>query len=63
MSWCYRVVKYKAHGKQYWGIREVYDGNSYCSASVDDWETREDLKGTLELMLKAFDKPDMDIVQ
>ena len=63
MSWNYRVFKQVVDGKPYWGIREVYydDGKptGYCSASLDDWETREDLEGTHEMMAAAFSEPEL----
>lgn len=56
MSWCYRVIQTGSEDDPRFSICEVYDGNSFCPASVTHWETVEDLKGTLELMLSSFEK-------
>ena len=60
--WNYRVCKQKVNGEVLWRLQEVYyrkDGTilGYAEASVDNWESLKDLKGTLKLMQKAFDKP------
>ena len=62
--WNYRVVKSKQKDDTYlYKIQEIYyeaDGKTikgYCPASVEDWETLKDLRGTLEKMLDACDKP------
>jgi hypothetical protein len=68
MPWNYRVCKTKNDGPLpdddpfLYHIREVYydkDGQiqGYAAASVDNWTSLEDLRGTVESMLRAFDKP------
>lgn len=63
MSWNYRMCQYKKKGYTLYSIREVFyaaDGKTiegHTDASVHDWETLEDLKGTLNLMRTAFKKP------
>lgn len=56
--WNYRVCNVDG----LFSIQEVYydddnKPNGFCNASVDNWESTEDLKSTLESMLRAFDKP------
>ena len=65
MSWNYRVCRYRKNGETLFGIREVYYDargriKGLTDASVDDWETHTDLKGTLTLMAKALDRPLLD---
>lgn len=64
MSWNYRVAKKKLEsGKEVFGIIEVYYGKDGSASGWTDfvdpneWENLEDLKGTIDLMKKAFDKP------
>lgn len=62
MSWNYRYTKQVKHDVEVYGIVEVYyDDEGNVSGWTDfinpnDWEELSDLKGTLELMLKAFDR-------
>lgn len=58
MSWNYRVVRYVANGETLYGLMEAYydeEGkpNGYCAATVTDWESLDDLRGTLEQMLRG----------
>jgi hypothetical protein len=59
MKWNYRVAV-NVDDDCYDLIECYYNTNgdiiSWCAASVSGWENKEDIKGTLELMLKAFDK-------
>lgn len=62
MGWNYRVCQYVEAGETLFAIREVYYDNDgtpqmYGDASVEHWETLEDVRGTLDLMRGAFDKP------
>lgn len=63
MSWNYRVAKKIVNGEPSYGIVEVYYGVKQevmdWSGFIDpnEWDDIDDLKGTLELMLKAFDRP------
>ena len=62
MSWNYRVCSYTTNGETLFGIREVYydtDGRvkRVAAASAGDWTSAEDVKRTLEMMLKACDLP------
>lgn len=62
MSWNYRYTKQVKNDVELYGIVEVYyDNEGNVSGWTDfinpnDWEELSDLKGTLELMLKAFDR-------
>lgn len=67
MSWNYRVCRTKLNDNEadLFSIREVYcdeagTPNGYAKAGVEHWESVDDLRGTLELMLKALDKPVID---
>ena len=64
--WNYRVLKqtYKSENKTYttYDVVEVYynkvgNPNGYCAASLTEWETLKDLKGTHRLMGLAFKRP------
>lgn len=62
MNWNYRVAKKQFDGEDCYGIIEVYYEEGEVMGWTDfvdllGWDNPEDLKGTLELMLKAFDKP------
>lgn len=62
MKWNYRVVQNRF--TTCYEILEVYYGheglpNGYVKPTVDDWAKRDDLQGTLQLMLAAFEKPDL----
>lgn len=66
MSWNYRVCRYTTQGVVLVSLVEVYynaagEPESYGLASVTDWETVEDLRGTVALMQEAFTKPVLDI--
>lgn len=62
MSWNYRYTKQVKNDVEVYGIVEVYyDNEGNVNGWTDfidpnDWEELSDLKGTLELMLKAFDR-------
>ena len=59
MTWNYRVLREECADMDFFKIIEVYygDGLSWCDASIDGWNSPDELKGTLEKMLEAFDKP------
>lgn len=63
MTWNYRVSKTHDSGEILYGIVEVYydeEGEVVGWSDFIDpnyWDNPEDLKGTLKLMLEAFDKP------
>ena len=62
MAWNYRLCRYTVDGYVLFGIREVYyneDGTvkGTCSASADDWENADDVRGTLDLMREAVEQP------
>lgn len=64
MTWNYHVSKkFDQHADTLYGIVEVYydeEGNVVGWSDFIDpnyWTDPEDLKGTLKLMLEAFDKP------
>lgn len=66
MSWNYRVVRYQANSETLVGLMEVFYGedgtpNSYGLASVLHWESVDELRGTLQLMLKALDAPEIAV--
>ena len=68
MTWNYRVCKYEVNDQTLYAVREVYyddDGlpDGFCDASVDNWESVEDLRGTLEHMLRAFDAPVLSVMK
>ena len=62
MTWNYRYTKKVKNEVEVYGIVEVYydkEGNvTAWSNFIDpnDWEDLSDLKGTLEMMLKAFER-------
>ena len=62
MSWNYRYCKKVINDTEVYGICEVYydkDGNVEAWSDWKDpncWEDLSDLRGTLELMLKAFER-------
>lgn len=68
MPWNYRVIHTRIEpdpilqNSDLYDIKEVYydkDGSvlGYSEASVTEWDTLDNLKGTLKLMMKAFDRP------
>lgn len=64
MSWNYRVARGFAGGEPYYGIVEVYydetgevTGWSGFIDNPNGWDDVDELKITLKLMLKAFDRP------
>lgn len=63
MTWNYRVSKKSDKYGDIYGIVEVYYDNEGEVTGRSDfidpnyWDNTEDLKGTLKLMLEAFDKP------
>ena len=63
MSWNYRVAKKVVNGEPSYGIVEVYYDDIHEVTGWSDfidpngWDNIDDLKGTLNLMLKAFDRP------
>lgn len=67
MSWNYRIIKrIPEQGEPYYGIFEVYydkyrNIKAWTTEPVTPvWEDIEDLKGSLELMLRAFEKDVLD---
>lgn len=65
MTWNYRVAKDRSG---FYGIVEVYYDEQGKVSSYTDfidpnyWEDVEDLKFTLEKMLKAFENPVLEVV-
>ena len=65
MTWNYRVAKDRS---DFYGIVEVYYDEQGKALSYTDfidpnhWEDAEDLKSTLERMLKAFEQPVLEVV-
>lgn len=60
-STTYRIVEV------YYNVKKIntskkYESipSTYCEAHIDGWDTMKDLRGTLKMMLKAFDKPVID---
>jgi hypothetical protein len=68
MSWNYRVAKKVGKDFDVYGIVEVYydtDGSVKGWTDFIDpngWDDISDLKGTLELMLKAFEHPEFEVI-
>jgi hypothetical protein len=64
-SWNYRVVRYAVQGVDLFGIVEVYysagEPTGYAPASVEGWETVDDLQGTVARMAEALAKPVLDV--
>lgn len=64
MSWNFRITTKQVEGVTLFGICEVYyDKKGRVKGHTDwrdpnGWDNKEDLKITLENMLKAFDRPD-----
>jgi hypothetical protein len=64
-GWNYRVcvTKHDTYpDERYYSIQEVYydkDGKptGFCDADVRNWESLDDLRGTLTKMLEALDRP------
>lgn len=60
MSWNYRVIK---DNNNYRVVEVFYDENgniegwSDCTDTILSWANYDDLKGTAEMVLYAFDKP------
>lgn len=66
MAWNYRVVRYEASGEMLVGLMEVfYDEEGkpkgYGLASVLHWTSIDELRGTLDLMRKALDAPELAV--
>ena len=66
MSWNYRVCRYTTQGVVLFSILEVHytaagEPEFYGAASVAEWETFEDLAGTVAKMQTAFAKPVLDV--
>ncbi len=71
MSWNYRVIRHiEKETNEFWfGIHEVYYSEN---GQVKHWtkypvkpagSSLEDLKGDITLMMKAFDKPTLEVKQ
>lgn len=63
-GWNYRVIKIQNENEKYFTVAEVYydEENSpigwvECKKSAFIWEEYESLKGTMEFIKEAFDKP------
>jgi hypothetical protein len=63
MSWNYRVVMQEANGYKSLGLREIYyneDDSIFAMSREDEaplGDDIEDLRGDLEIMMEALDKP------
>ncbi len=60
MSWNYRIVQSHDDPPSF-SVYEVYWRRNkpcgWCEASVCDWDTLEDLKGTIKHMQRALSQP------
>jgi len=66
VSWNYRVCRYTTEGVVFFSILEVYynaagEPDGYCSASLAEWDTFEDLSGTVAMLHTALTKPILDV--
>jgi hypothetical protein len=60
--WNYRLCQYTVRGTVLFGIREVHYNDDdtmkgVTRASIDDWETADDVRGTLKMMRSAVKQP------
>lgn len=66
MSWNYRVVKHEDEHEVWYGLHEVYydeehNPDGFSEKPIDPRGTTvEELRGDIDLMLQAFNRPVLD---
>lgn len=56
MSWHYNLAKREVDGETLWGIVELYDRGGYTNSIIGWWDSKEEVRDTLKMMLSDLER-------